>query len=45
MVNLIARMKPEGGKVVALASHYDTKYYEKMRFVGANDAGSSTAFC
>jgi len=42
MVNLIARMKPEGGKVVALASHYDTKYYEKMHFVGANDAGSST---
>jgi glutaminyl-peptide cyclotransferase len=42
MVNLIAR-RPGGGKnVVAMASHYDTKYYENIRFVGANDGGSST---
>ncbi len=42
MVNLIARKKGGSGKVIALASHYDTKYFEKIRFVGANDAGSST---
>jgi glutaminyl-peptide cyclotransferase len=43
MVNLIARKKDAAGKsVVAMASHYDTKYYEKISFVGANDAGSST---
>lgn len=42
MHNLIAR-KGQGGKgVIALASHYDTKLMEGMRFVGANDAGSST---
>jgi glutaminyl-peptide cyclotransferase len=42
MVNLIAR-KPGGGKnIVAMASHYDTKYFENLRFVGANDGGSST---
>jgi len=27
---------------VALASHYDTKYYENLTFLGANDGGSST---
>ena len=43
MVNLIARKKEAAGKsIVALASHYDTKYFEKLTFVGAIDAGSST---
>jgi hypothetical protein len=43
MINLIARKPSNSGKtVVALASHYDTKYYRDMRFVGANDGGSST---
>jgi len=42
MVNLIARRQGGGKNIVALASHYDTKYYENIRFVGANDGGSST---
>ncbi|MBZ5495041.1 MAG: M28 family peptidase [Acidobacteriia bacterium] len=42
MVNLIARKKLGGDSIIAMASHYDTKYFEKVRFVGANDAGSST---
>ena len=42
MVNLIARRNGGGKHIVALASHYDTKYYENMTFVGANDGGSST---
>jgi glutaminyl-peptide cyclotransferase len=43
MVNFVAH-KASGGKgVIALASHYDTKYMENIRFVGANDAGASTA--
>jgi glutaminyl-peptide cyclotransferase len=42
MVNLVARPKTSSGNVIALASHYDTKYFQNLRFVGANDAGSST---
>jgi hypothetical protein len=42
MVNLIARKRRGGSNVIALASHYDTKYFERIRFVGANDGGSST---
>jgi glutaminyl-peptide cyclotransferase len=30
------------GKVILLASHYDTKYFPDFKFVGANDAGSSS---
>ncbi len=42
MVNVTAR-KGNGPKgVIALASHYDTKYMEGKNFVGANDGGSST---
>jgi Zn-dependent M28 family amino/carboxypeptidase len=29
-------------KVVVIASHYDTKWFTNMTFVGANDGGSST---
>ena len=42
MVNLVARKRAGGNNIVVLASHYDTKYFEKLRFVGANDGGSST---
>lgn len=42
MVNLIARKRLGGTNVIALASHYDTKYFENIKFVGANDGGSST---
>ncbi|MGD0308932.1 MAG: M28 family peptidase [Acidobacteriota bacterium] len=42
MVNLIARKRGGGSNVIAMASHYDTKYFEKVHFVGANDGGSST---
>lgn len=33
---------PPRDDVIVLASHYDTKWFENLRFVGANDAGSST---
>lgn len=42
MYNLIARKGDRGQGVIALATHYDTKPMEGIRFVGANDAGSST---
>ncbi len=32
----------EGGGMVVVASHYDTKWFEDIEFVGANDGGSST---
>ncbi len=44
-VNLIARFGTEKKKEAAqflLCSHYDTKTFETIRFVGANDGGSST---
>lgn len=34
---------PGAGRLV-IAGHYDTKLFDDIRFVGANDAGSSTAF-
>jgi glutaminyl-peptide cyclotransferase len=44
-VNLIARFGANEKKEAAqflLCSHYDTKTFETIRFVGANDGGSST---
>lgn len=47
-VNLRARFAPEGVDPwkrpvrALLASHYETKRYRTIRFVGANDGGSST---
>jgi glutaminyl-peptide cyclotransferase len=46
-VNLIAEFgrresKTKDGPAFLLCSHYDTKSFETIRFVGANDGGSST---
>jgi hypothetical protein len=46
-VNLIAQFQARNAKVNAaslflLCSHYDTKWFDTVRFVGANDGGSST---
>ena len=42
-VNLIARFRVQGGAPsFLLCSHYDTKTFDAIRFVGANDGGSST---
>ena len=43
-INLIARpadARPADARVI-VSSHYDTKYFARYRFVGANDGGSST---
>ncbi len=42
MHNLIARSGKGDKGAIVIASHYDTKYMEGIRFVGANDGGSST---
>ncbi|MCU1266869.1 MAG: hypothetical protein JWM21_3187 [Acidobacteria bacterium] len=41
MVNITAELPGESKDVVMLTSHYDSKYFKNMRFVGANDPGSS----
>ncbi|RPJ85505.1 MAG: M28 family peptidase [Acidobacteria bacterium] len=44
MVNLIATIPGRRPERIIFGGHYDTKLYREFRFVGANDAGSSTAF-
>ena len=41
-VNLIATFGAASAPSFLLCSHYDTKTFDNARFVGANDAGSST---
>lgn len=42
MVNVTAEIPGESNDVIMFSSHYDTKLFKQFRFVGANDAGSST---
>jgi glutaminyl-peptide cyclotransferase len=44
MVNLIALIPGARADRLVVAGHYDTKIFREFPFVGANDAGSSTAF-
>jgi glutaminyl-peptide cyclotransferase len=43
-INLIAKFARQGNSapLFLLCSHYDTKTFDTIRFVGANDGGSST---
>lgn len=41
MANITAEIAGESNDVIMLASHYDTKFYKDMQFVGANDPGAS----
>ncbi|HSS21183.1 MAG TPA: M28 family metallopeptidase [Pyrinomonadaceae bacterium] len=43
MVNLIAEVPGESQEVIIVASHYDSKLFKDMLFVGANDPGTSVA--
>jgi glutaminyl-peptide cyclotransferase len=43
MVNVTAEFPGELNDVIIIASHYDTKYYKDMEFVGANDPAASVA--
>jgi glutaminyl-peptide cyclotransferase len=44
MANVIVKFPGASGKAVVVTGHYDTKRIPMVHFVGANDAGSSTAF-
>ncbi|MBA3513704.1 MAG: Zn-dependent exopeptidase M28 [Pyrinomonadaceae bacterium] len=41
MINITAEIPGESKDVVILSSHYETKFYKDMHFVGANDPGAS----
>ena len=43
MANIVGEIPGETKTMILLASHYDTKYYKDMRFVGANDPATSVA--
>jgi len=43
MVNITAELPGESKEVLIVSSHYDSKYFKDMKFVGANDPGSSVA--
>jgi Zn-dependent M28 family amino/carboxypeptidase len=41
MANIVAEITGETNNLILLASHYDTKLFDDMHFVGANDPGAS----
>ena len=41
MVNITAELPGDSKDVIIIASHYETKLFKEMKFVGANDPGSS----
>jgi glutaminyl-peptide cyclotransferase len=43
MANIVGEISGETKTLVLLASHYDTKYYKDMQFLGANDPAASVA--
>jgi Zn-dependent M28 family amino/carboxypeptidase len=43
MANIVAELPGQLSDIIVIGSHYDTKLFKDFRFVGANDAGSSTA--
>jgi glutaminyl-peptide cyclotransferase len=43
LANVIGVLPGRRPDVIVVAGHYDTKWFRELRFVGANDGGSSTA--
>ncbi len=41
MVNIVGEIPGESKDIIIISSHYDSKYYKDMLFLGANDPGSS----
>jgi glutaminyl-peptide cyclotransferase len=42
MTNIVAEIPGSSSDIIIIGSHYDTKLFKDFKFVGANDAGSST---
>jgi glutaminyl-peptide cyclotransferase len=43
MANIVAEIPGETKSLILITSHYDTKFYKDMYFVGANDPAASVA--
>ncbi len=43
MANIVGEIAGETKTLILIASHYETKYYKDMHFVGANDPAASVA--
>ncbi|HET9488776.1 MAG TPA: M28 family peptidase [Methylomirabilota bacterium] len=43
MANVVGVLPGRRPEVILIGGHYDTKWFSDIRFVGANDGGSSTA--
>lgn len=43
MTNIIATIPGQTKNIIVVAAHYDTKYFEGIKFVGANDGASGPA--
>ena len=43
MANIVGMLPGRRADVIMVGGHYDTKFFRDIRFVGANDGGSSTA--
>src|ERR1700741_3885268 len=43
MANIVAEIPGETNALILITSHYDTKFYKDMYFVGANDPATSVA--
>ena len=43
MANIVGEIAGESKTMILIASHYETKFYKDMRFVGANDPAASVA--
>lgn len=44
MVNLVGEIQGDREGIIIVSGHYETKLFDNFTFIGANDAGSSTAF-
>src|SRR4051794_68607 len=44
MSNIVLKFPGSSGKAIVVTGHYDTKRIPMIKFLGANDAGSSTGF-
>ncbi|HMH44670.1 MAG TPA: M28 family peptidase, partial [Pyrinomonadaceae bacterium] len=42
MANIVAELPGSSSDIIIIGSHFDTKFFKDIKFVGANDAGSST---